>query len=147
MSRLIEISVADEMRGLGEILRRRLGEILRKADLGVGRHGIMATVDSRYPQGRVNRHHERLVSCHTHQQFGSMERNARVRQFRSRGRKPTGDTDGSSIALRNVEDVVEEGPPRRDGQCIRNAEEADPPGSLCFVKSSCDRRALQSFTV
>ena len=44
VSRLIEISVADEMRGLGEILR--------KADSGVGRHGIMATVDSRYPQGK-----------------------------------------------------------------------------------------------
>ena len=57
VSRLIEISVADEMRGLGEILR--------KADSGVGRHGIMATVDSRYPQGRVNRHHERLVSWHS----------------------------------------------------------------------------------
>ena len=107
VSRLIEISVADEMRGLGEILR--------KADSGVGRHGIMATVDSRYPQGKVSRHHERLVSWHTHQQFGSMERNARVQQFRSRGRKPTGDTDGSSIALlRNAEEVVEEGPPRRD---------------------------------
>ena len=43
VSRFIEISVADEIRGLGEILR--------KADSGVGRHGMMATVGCRYPQG------------------------------------------------------------------------------------------------
>ena len=131
VSRFIEISVADEIRGLGEILR--------KADSGVGRHGMMATVGCRYPQGRVNRYHERHVSWHIHQQFGSLERTARVPQFRSRRRKPAGDTDGSSTApLRNAQEVVEEGPPPREGQCMQNTVEANPPGSLCFVKSSCD---------
>ena len=33
---------------------------------------------------------------------------------------------------------VEEGPPLREGQCMQNSVEANPPGSLCSVKSSCD---------
>ena len=44
VSRLIEISVADEMRGLGEILR--------KADSGVGRHGIMGHCGQPLPAGK-----------------------------------------------------------------------------------------------
>ena len=38
----------------------------------------------------------------------------------------------------NAQEVVEEGPPPREGQCMQNTVEANPPGSLCFVKSRCD---------
>ena len=103
VSRFIEISVADEIRGLGEILR--------KADSGVGRHGMMATVGCRYPQGRVNRYRERHVSWHTHQQFGSLERTARVSHSSEADEESLRVTlTAARLApLRDAQEVVEEG--------------------------------------
>ena len=87
-------------------------------------------------QTRVNQHHERPVSVHSHQQLGRVE-GAEAEE----GNKLTGDTDDSSGALLgNAEEVVEEGPPPPpEGHCIQNAEMANlpgPPGRVLEKESS-----------
>ena len=86
-------------------------------------------------QRRVNQHHERLVTVHSHQQRGCMEEQESDSSDAAEGNKPTGDTDDSpSALLRDAGEVVEEGPPPpHEGHCIQNAEEANPPGPSGLV--------------
>ena len=60
-------------------------------------------------QRRVDQHHERLVSRHSHQHLRAQGKRSKSPTVQKRKNRPTDDSPSSQ--LRNAEEVAEEGPP------------------------------------